>query len=118
MAGAVVSLTYQAQVDDLRKKLSSIPDITAAEARKAVRELDKAIKASSRAASSAGDAGAKAAKSAAAASKEVRDGLLELGDLAGIPKDRIDKLSKGMAALSSPTARPRLSARPWSPSAS
>jgi|694.fasta_scaffold13180_2 hypothetical protein len=102
MAGAVVSLTYQAQVDDLRKKLSSIPDITAAEARKAVRELDKAIKASSRAASSAGDAGAKAAKSAAAASKEVRDGLLELGDLAGIPKDRIDKLSKGMAALSSP----------------
>jgi hypothetical protein len=102
MAGAVVSLTYQAQVDDLRKKLSSIPDITAAEARKAVRELDKAIKASSRAASSAGDAGAKAAKSAAAASEQVRRGLLDLGAVAGLPAEQIGKLGNGFAALSSP----------------
>lgn len=102
MAGAVVSLTYQAQVDDLRKKLASIPDITAAEARKAVRELDKAIKASSRAASSAGDAGAKAAKSAAAASEQVRRGLLDLGAVAGLPAEQIGKLGNGFAALSSP----------------
>lgn len=102
MAGAVVSLTYQAQVDDLRKKLASIPDITAAEARKAVREMDKAIRAASKAASSAGDAGKASAKAAAAAAKEVREGILELGDLAGIPKDQIDKLSKGLGALSSP----------------
>lgn len=102
MAGAVVSLTYQAQVDDLRKKLASIPDITAAEARKAVKELDKAIKAANKATSAAGDAGKASAKAAAAAAKEVREGLLELGDLAGLPKDQIDKLGKGLVALASP----------------
>lgn len=102
MAGAVVSLTYQAQVDDLRKKLASIPDITAAEARKAVRELDKAIKAAAAAASAAGDAGKASAKAAAAAASEVREGLRGLGQAVGLPMERVEHLSRGLGALSSP----------------
>ena len=102
MAGAVVSLTYQAQVDDLRKKLASIPDITAAEARKAVREMDKAIRAATKAASSAGDAGKASAKAAAAAAAEVREGLKGLGEVAGLPVEQVSKLGKGLAVLASP----------------
>ena len=102
MAGAVVSLTYQAQVDDLRKKLASIPDITAAEARKAVREMDKAIRAATKAASSAGDAGKASAKAAAAAAAEVREGLKGLGEVAGLPVEQVEKLGKGLAVLASP----------------
>lgn len=39
-----VSLTYDADIKALRDKIASIPDITAAEARKIVRELDRANK--------------------------------------------------------------------------
>lgn len=45
MAGStVISLKYTAEIGDLRKKLASIPDITAAEARKAVSALNREIK--------------------------------------------------------------------------
>jgi hypothetical protein len=42
---AVATVTYRAEISDLRKKLASIPDITGAEARKAVAELNKSIRA-------------------------------------------------------------------------
>ena len=42
---ARATVTYTAEITDLRKKLASIPDITAAEARKAVANLNKSVKA-------------------------------------------------------------------------
>ena len=66
MAANTVALTYTAELKDLRQKLAEIPEITAAEARLAVKQLNKAIKAAGK----AGDAAGKAAsKSARAASK-------------------------------------------------
>ena len=44
-----IKLTYTAEIADLRRKLSEIPDITAAEARKAVKELNKSIRAATKA---------------------------------------------------------------------
>lgn len=105
-ANESVSLTFEADLSALRKELASIPGMTEKEAKAAVRQLEINYKKAEKAASKAARASSAAAKSAGAAaskaSKEAAEGLLELGDLAGFSKDRIDKLSKGLAAFSNP----------------
>lgn len=56
MASPTVSLTYQAEIADLRKKLSSIPDITRAEMNKTVALLHQAVAATNKQVDSTGKA--------------------------------------------------------------
>lgn len=84
-----VRLTYTAEISDLRKKLASIPDITAAEARESVKKLDKAIKAvesqqtralkSAQSAAKGADSYAKSTNTAALATRNL---ALQLPDVA------------------------------------
>jgi len=62
-----VSLTYTANVADLKKKLASIPGATAAETRKAVQEIAKANRAIAKSAKQASAAQKRAAKNSSAA---------------------------------------------------
>jgi hypothetical protein len=62
-----VSLTYTANVADLKKKLASIPGATAAETRKAVQEIAKANRAVAKSAKQASAAQKRAAKNSSAA---------------------------------------------------
>ena len=93
---ATVSLTYTAQLADLRKQLASIPEMTSAEARKAVAELNKVIKTASRGAE-------KANKVTQKASADTAQGLKRLGAAAGGKLGelgtRLEDLSTGFKAL-------------------
>jgi hypothetical protein len=62
-----ISLTYTANVADLKKKLASIPGATAAETRKAVQEIAKANRAIAKSAKQASAAQKRAAKNSSAA---------------------------------------------------
>lgn len=84
-----IQLTYTAEIGDLRRKLAEIPDITAAEARKAVSELNKSIRAASKTQASAvkGAAGfsratESVAKSSSQAGQAVQSLALQLPDVA------------------------------------
>ena len=105
-ASETVSLVFEAEIGQLRKALEGIPGISAKEAKKITASHLAALRATEAAAKKAASATAKAAeKQAAAAAKvadEAREGLLELGDAAGLSKDVVEKLSKGMAVLNNP----------------
>jgi hypothetical protein len=68
-ASTVVSLTYQADIRDLKAKLASIPGITEAEARKSVAALEKQLKSLS-----------KAGEQTKAKAKGAAEGLKAIGD--------------------------------------
>ena len=72
MAGNTVALQFTADLRDLRTRLKELPDFTSAEARKAVKELNKSFKAAARAQTKA----AKAAQQASKGGKEVGDAVL------------------------------------------
>jgi hypothetical protein len=71
-AADTVSLTFTADVSDLKKKMAGVTGATAAETRKAVKELAKANRAVE-----------KAAKGARQSGKKAADGLKDVGDAAG-----------------------------------
>lgn len=84
-----IQLTYTAEIADLRRKLAEIPDITAAEARKAVSELNKAVRAAGKAqaravkgASNFSEATAGVARSSTQAGQAVQSLALQLPDVA------------------------------------
>ena len=87
-----VSLTYTADIADLKKKLAEIPDITAAEARKAVNELTRTNKAI-----------LKASKQAAGSTRNTSDALKDLGDTAGDSESSLRAMG-GVLGLISPQA--------------
>jgi hypothetical protein len=89
---ARATVTYTAEISDLRKQLASIPDITGAEARKAVANLNKAVKGVERAQKRA----AKAAEGQAASVKG-------LGDVAGDSESAMRSWT-GLVGLASPKA--------------
>jgi hypothetical protein len=101
-----VSLVFEAEISSLRAALEGIPGISAKEAKKITASHLAALRATEAAAKKAASATARAAeqqaKEAAKVADEARDGLLELGDAVGIPKDLIEKLGKGFAALNNP----------------
>lgn len=105
-ATETVSLVFEAEIGQLRKALEGIPGISAKEAKKITASHLAALRATEAAAKKAASTTARAAeKQAAAAAKvadDAREGLLELGDAAGISKDVVEKLSKGMAVLNNP----------------
>jgi hypothetical protein len=76
-----VSLTYTAEIADLKKKLAEIPGATGKEAKKAVAEVSKAVKLVAKA-----EAEAKKAAQGSAA------GLKSLGDAAGRTNESIRQL--------------------------
>ena len=69
MAANTIALQYTAELKDLRKQLATIPGITEGEARKSVKQLNKAFKAAAAAQKKAADAAAKASKGARTAAK-------------------------------------------------
>lgn len=93
-----IPLTYTANITDLRKKLGSIPGITGAEARKAVRELSKSIRAVEREQKKAREASASTAHS-----------LKELGDQAGDSETSLRAIG-GVLGLLSPQAEAAVAA--------
>lgn len=124
MAADTVSLTYKADIADLRAKLASIPDITAAEARKAVGELDKAMKAAAKAQQQAAQAAKDSAKKMEEMAKATKDasfgsdelgrsavklrGILgtidpRLGEMAGLVDDLVDGF-EGLELMSGASA--------------
>jgi len=105
-ATETVSLVFEAEIGQLRRALEGIPGISAKEAKKITASHLAALRATEAAARKSASATAKAAeqqaKAAAKTADEARDGMLELGDAVGVPKDLIEKLGKGMAALNNP----------------
>ena len=90
MASTPVSLTYTAQISDLRKKLASIPDITGAEARKAVQQLNKSVRAIER-----------EQKRAAKSSRDQAEGLKAVGEAGGEAESSLRAMS-GVLGMVSP----------------
>lgn len=87
-----VSLTYTAEISDLRKRLSEIPDITGAEARKAVAQLNKSVRAVER-----------EQKKAARAASNTAKGLRDVGSAAGDSESSLRAMG-GVLGLVSPEA--------------
>tara|TARA_Y100001972_G_scaffold46263_1_gene57060 strand:+ start:7402 stop:9315 length:1914 start_codon:yes stop_codon:yes gene_type:complete len=93
-----VSLTYEADIGPLIKKLKEVDDLTGAEVRKAVATLRKATKPLNKNASDAKRAGQMAAK-----------GLKDLGDTAGDTESSLRAIS-GVLGMVSPEAEQALNA--------
>ena len=70
-----VKISYIAEIKDLREKLKSIPDLTAAEAKATTQALAKAIKATEKAQNRAISNAKKTASASADAAKQARDGV-------------------------------------------
>lgn len=97
MSGTPVSVTYTAEIKDLRKKLASIPDITGAEARKAVGQLNKSIRAIER----------QQAKAAKAAANQAQ-GLKAVGEAGGEAESSLRAVS-GVVGMLAPEAEGAIS---------
>jgi len=91
-AADTVSLTYTADVSDLKKKMTEVTGATAAETRKAVKELAKANRAVE-----------KAAKNARQSGKKAADGLKDVGDAAGDSESSLRAIG-GVLGMLSPEA--------------
>ncbi len=65
-----IEISYKANINDLKKKLESLPDITKDEARKMVSALDRQLKQAERAAKKSAEASKKAAQSSSRAAKK------------------------------------------------
>lgn len=104
MADGLVSIG--ADLSGLRRELAAIPNLSGEAAQAMLVKLEKSVVRAETAAKKAYKATAKAAAEAAKASdkanKEIKDGVLELADLAGLPADGFKKLEAGLAALVSP----------------
>lgn len=104
MADGLVSIG--ADLSGLRRELAAIPNLSGEAAQAMLVKLEKSVVRAETAAKKAYKATAKAAAEAAKASdkanKEVKEGVLELADLAGLPADGFKKLEAGLAALASP----------------
>lgn len=79
---AVASVTYKADIKDLRKKLESVSDITRAEARKMVTDLNKSYKQMERSTKSAGVAMAHTSKASRDLSRATQSVAMQLPDVA------------------------------------
>jgi uncharacterized phage infection (PIP) family protein YhgE len=84
-----VSLTYTAEIADLKKKLAEIPGATGKEAKKAVAEVSKAVKLVAKA-----EAEAKKAAEGSAA------GLKSLGDAAGKTNESFASMGAALSTVS------------------
>lgn len=104
MADGLVSIG--ADLSGLRRELAAIPNLSGDAAQAMLVKLEKSVVRAETAAKKAYKATAKAAAEAAKASdkanKEVKEGVLELADLAGLPADGFKKLEAGLVALVSP----------------
>lgn len=104
MADGLVSIG--ADLSGLRRELAAIPNLSGETAQAMLVKLEKSVVRAETAAKRAYKATAKAAAEAAKASdkanKEIKDGVLELADLAGLPADGFKKLEAGLLALTSP----------------
>jgi hypothetical protein len=104
MADGLVSIG--ADLSGLRRELAAIPNLSGEAAQAMLVKLEKSVVRAESAAKKAYKATAKAAAEAAKASdkanKEIKDGVLELADLAGLPADGFKKLEAGLVALVSP----------------
>lgn len=94
-AGDEVRLRYTAELTDLRKKLASIPDITGAEARKAVAELDKSM----REVEKAQDRAAKAAAGGAKGTQQLGQASAQSAEALGKLRSALSLVSPEAAAL-------------------
>lgn len=101
-SSSTIPISIDLQLADLQKKLGEIPGITGDAAKGMLREL---VSASKKAEKAVKDANAAAFKDVDKSAAEAREGLLELGDAAGLPIDQLKKLGTGFgAALSSMTS--------------
>lgn len=88
-----IQLTYTAEIADLRRKLAEIPDITGAEARKAVAELNKSIRAASKSQAKAVN---NALKDTSATLKKAETRTLKAAEAAGEFDSGIQALAVGL----------------------
>ena len=90
-----VALTYTAEISDLRKKLAEIPDITGAEARKAVANLNKSIRAVETAQKKASKAATTTARATGAYTDKTRQAANVTASLAQQLPDVASQLASG-----------------------
>jgi hypothetical protein len=100
---ATATVTYRAELADLRKKLESITDVTRAEARKMVAELDKSMKALDRQNSRT----AKSFRGVGDSVKSAADQVKEVGESAGDAESSIRAIS-GAIGMVNPEAEKML----------
>lgn len=98
-SSSTIPISIDLQLADLQKKLGEIPGVTGDAAKGMLRELVTASKKAEKAVTAATKAASKAQEKSV---EEAREGLLELGDLAGLPADSIKKLGAGLSALANP----------------
>ena len=117
------TLTLRADISELQRKLRSIPDEAGGSAKQMAVTLEREFKrataaaeaaarasaaahtrASSQAAAAAKASSAASIQATEAAAKQQREGLKGLGELAGLPMDRIEKLGQAVGLVSGPLA--------------
>ena len=102
MAADVATLTLRADISELQRKLKSIPGDADGQAKQMAVSLERAFKRAEKASTDAARNSAKAqsqavkdaARAADQANREIGEGLKGLGELAGLPVDKIEKLGK------------------------
>jgi hypothetical protein len=99
MAAEKVVLQFEANMEGLEQALASIPDMTAAEARKAVKELRKNFLASEKAAKQAAKAASKAYRRAGKDMDEAALATKKLKDESGEAASVLGKLKSGVSLL-------------------
>lgn len=117
------TLTLRADISELQRKLRSIPDEAGGSAKQMAVTLEREFKrataaaeaaarasaaahtrASSQAAAAAKASSAASIQATEAAAKQQREGLKGLGELVGLPMDRIEKLGQAVGLVSGPLA--------------
>ena len=94
-----VEISYKANINQLVEKLKTIPNVTAAEAKKMATALDRQLKQTERAAKRASDASKKAAKSASKAAKKGTKDFDKFAKSAGMAAGMFVAMGVGVIAF-------------------
>lgn len=89
-----IEISYKANLKDLVSKLKTLPNVTGAEAKKMVSELDRQLKQAERAAKKSADAQKKAAKAAADAARRGGQSFRSMANNAETAKEKIGEVGE------------------------
>ena len=89
-----IEISYKANIQDLKSKLSQIPNITDQEAKKMVAALDRQLKQAESASKKAAEASKKAAQSASRAAMNAQKDFDELAHSAKRAEEKLDLVAE------------------------
>lgn len=99
-----IEISYKANINDLKKKLETLPDITSQEAKKMVSALDRQLKQAERAAKRSAEASRKAARASSKAAKQASVDFDKLASSAGMVAGAFGAMGAGIVMFSQEVA--------------